>query len=152
MKTSTFSPLLAPVVALLLLMGCNSSPETQPNATNTTVQQEVPDIRIKLECGTCKVRENVTTLIAKGYKDAVTKAGKKISATKFLDVSITDYTDRNDAARVLAGVFAGKDEIKTKVTNEGQSFVVEDYYRNAWLGIEHLSEKIGKMIFEKINS
>lgn len=50
----------------------------------------------------------------------------------------------------MVGIFAGKDAIKATVAAEDKTFVVEDYYRNAWLGIEALARKIGEMTFEEI--
>jgi hypothetical protein len=92
----------------------------------------------------------VPSLIQDGYREAAAKSGAQVSATTEAIVTIDSYSDRSDAARVLAGVFAGKDEIRATVKFMERTFVVEDYYRNAWFGIESLAKKIGEMIFAQV--
>lgn len=111
---------------------------------------QVPGIKVAIDCGTCTVRPGVPALIVQGYRDAAAKAGAQVSATAEATVTIKDYTERNDTARFLVGAFAGKDEIVTEVTHKDKSFKVEDYYRNAWLGIDALASKIGAMVFTQI--
>ena len=89
-------------------------------------------------------------LILEGYKEAAAKSGAQVSTASEATVVIKEYSDRNDAARFLAGAFAGKDEIRTVVTHKGKTFMVEDYYRNAWLGIESLARKIGELVFAQV--
>lgn len=84
------------------------------------------------------------------YTKAAAKSGVPISSQSEATLSITDYTQRPPGARVMFGAFAGKDEIKAVVIFKDNKFEVEDYYRNAWLGMNSLSERIGKMVFEKI--
>ncbi|MFM9879895.1 MAG: hypothetical protein ACKVOO_05735, partial [Burkholderiaceae bacterium] len=78
------------------------------------------------------------------------KAGHKVSATKEANLVIKEYTARNDAARFLAGALAGKDEIKAVISYQGKTYAVEDYYRNAWLGIDVLAKKIGEMTHAEV--
>lgn len=130
------------------LVGCGTTNQSaQPNSAKMA---QTPNLKIVIDCGTCRVRENVSALIVEGYREAAGKSGVSISSTSEATVTIQEYSDRNDAARVLAGAFAGKDEIRTVVTYQDRKFGVEDYYRNAWLGIESLAKKIGGMVFTQI--
>ncbi len=136
-------------LVLFLLAGCASSTvqtaSTASGASKPPPPTEVPRLKVAIDCGGCAVRPVVRSLIIEGYNEAAAKAGHQVSATKEANLVIKEYTARSDAARFLAGAFAGKDEIKAVVSFEGKSFSVEDYYLNAWLGIEVLAKKIGAM-------
>jgi len=97
------------------------------------------------------VKASVPGLIAEGYNAAAVESGAKIVSGKEVIVSIKEYAARDDAARFLVGAFAGKDEIKATVALGDKQFMVEDYYRNAWLGIDQLATKIGRMVFEQVS-
>jgi hypothetical protein len=138
------------VSAAAVLAGCATT-GTPPSASATPAPVvHVPALKVAMDCGSCKVRPGVPALIVQGYKDAAAKAGAQISPTAEATLTIKDYTERNDAARFLAGAFAGKDEIVAVVTHQDKKFTVEDYYRNAWLGIDSLASKIGGMAFAQI--
>jgi hypothetical protein len=111
---------------------------------------EVPTLRVVVDCGVCAVKPTIPSLIIEGYNEAASKAGRKVSTTKEASLTIKEYTARSDAARFLAGAFAGKDEIKAVIAYQGKTYAVEDYYRNAWLGIETLAKKIGEMSYAEI--
>lgn len=134
------------IIATALLTACATKPEGM--ATQATTIQ-VPSLKVALDCGVCQVRPTVPALIVDGYNAAAIKAGAVISTTKVAIVTIKEYSDRNDAARFLVGIFAGKDEIKATVATGEKNFSVEDYYRNAWLGIESLAKSIGEKIFDQ---
>lgn len=134
---------------LLTMTGCATNTSSSiPNAQAPLT--EVPHLKVLLDCGGCQVRPNAGDLIVDGYTEAVARAGAKLSRDLEATVSIKEYTARDDTARMLVGVFAGKDEIKAVVTFKGKRFEVEDYYRNAWFGINSLSRKIGELVFEKM--
>jgi hypothetical protein len=140
---------LSLVAAFAMLAGCATSPQPSPTGGKAPLAP-VPSLKVAVDCGPCQVRPNVPALIAEGYREAAAKAGVQISTTSEATVTIKEYSDRNDAARFLAGAFAGKDEIRTVVTHNEKKFAVEDYYRNAWLGIESLAKKIGEMVFAQV--
>ena len=96
------------------------------------------------------MKANVPSLVVEGYNQAAAKFGAKVSASKVATLTIKEYTARNDVARFMAGVFAGKDEIKAVITYQDKTFAVEDYYRNAWLGIDALAMNIGEMAYVKL--
>ncbi|MES2364136.1 MAG: hypothetical protein V4646_20375 [Pseudomonadota bacterium] len=133
------------LAALLFTTGCATKP---PVASGPPAQ--VPSIKVTLDCGACQVRPTVPALIMQGYSEAAKNAGAVILPAREATVSIQDYSARSDAGRFLVGAFAGKDEIKVLVSNEGKQFSVEDYYRNAWQGIESLALKIGEDVFTKL--
>jgi hypothetical protein len=145
---------LVVVSVAILVSGCAST--TQPNTGTSTVVQpttalaEVPALKVSVDCGACTVKPTIPDLIVEGYNEAANKAGRKISATAQAQLTIKEYTARNDAARFLAGAFAGKDEIKVTIAYQGKTYAVEDYYRNAWLGIETLAKKIGEMSYAEL--
>ena len=125
--------------------GAASSPGAAPApAARPAV---VPALTVRLDCGTCQVRPNIPARIGEGYKEAADKAGVQIGGGE-ATLTVKEYVDRNDAARFWGGVFAGKDEIKAELRYQGRVVPLEDYYRNAWLGIDTLAGKIGGMAFD----
>ncbi len=139
--------------AALMIAGCASTTPggTAPVGTAPAAAvTEVPTLKVAVDCGKCEVKPTIPGLIVEGYNAAAAKAGHKVSATKEANLVIKEYTARNDAARFLAGAFAGKDEIKAVTTYQGKTHAVEDYYRNAWLGIDVLAKKIGEMTHAQI--
>jgi hypothetical protein len=113
--------------------------------------RDVPAIKVVVDCGACQVRPEVPGYIAEGYARAAAEARARLAPNQEATVSIKYYAARDDAARFLFGVMAGKDEIRASVSFEGKEFFVEDYYVNAWLGIDYLASKIGGMVFEQLN-
>ncbi len=140
--------------AAVMLAGCATTTTGVTSqsgaATTTTAVIEVPSLKVAVDCGNCKVKSTVPSLIVQGYNEAATKAGHKVSATKEASLVIKEYSARTDDARFLAGAFAGKDEIKAVIFYQGNNYSVEDYYRNAWLGIDVLAKKIGEMTHSEI--
>lgn len=137
---------------LSALTGCATNTQTISGSSTpaTAASAVVPTLKVAIDCGACEVKSNIPSLIIEGYKGAATKAGANVSATSEATLTIKEYATRGDAARFLAGAFAGKDEIKAVVVYQGKMFTVEDYYRNAWLGIDPLAGNIGAMTFDKL--
>lgn len=143
MKIPRALSILLPVV---LAAGCASRPQgipTQPAA-------QVPTLAVKLDCGACEVRPTVPPLIVEGYNAAAVQAGAVVTADRQATMTIKAYEARSDAGRLLAGALAGKEEIKAEISYQDKKYAVEDYYRNAWQGIESLAKKIGEMAFDKL--
>jgi hypothetical protein len=161
MKNASTALAIAAVTAVMsgcATQGSSPSAETSaspgqaptPSAIAPAAVREVPALKVGSDCGGCQVRSTVPGLIVVGYNNAAAKAGMKVAQGAEASVLIKEYAARDDTARFLAGAFAGKDEIKAAVSHGGKEFVVEDYYRNAWLGIQDLARKIGEMIFERL--
>jgi len=113
--------------------------------------REVPGLKVTLDCGGCEVRDSIPALIAEGYARAAAEKGAKVAANADVSVAIREYSARDTGARFFLGALAGRDEIKAAVRYKEGYFVVEDYYANAWLGIEQLATKIGEMVFQRVN-
>jgi hypothetical protein len=132
-----------------IISGCAST--TQPSqGTQSAAKPEVPTLKVAVDCGACEVKATIPALIVEGYNEAAAKSGNALSTTKEANLTIKEYTARTDAARILAGALAGKDEIKAVIAYQGKNYAVEDYYRNAWLGIDTLAKKIGEMTFGEL--
>lgn len=152
MKTKSYLvPLFASIA--IIVSGCASTSQTSSSGAATpqaTPLGELPTLKVTVDCGACTVKPTIPSLIVEGYNEAAGKAGHKVSTTKEASLTIKEYTARNDAARFLAGAFAGKDEIKAVIAYQGKTYAVEDYYRNAWLGIDTLAKKIGEMSYAEL--
>jgi hypothetical protein len=140
-------------VTSTLLLGCANTSQT--NSVSVVTQPasslgEVPNLKVVVDCGPCIVKPSISTLIIEGYNEAAGKEGRQVSVNKEANLTIKEYTARNDAARFLAGTFAGKDEIKAVIIYQGKTYAVEDYYRNAWLGIDTLAKKIGELSYAEL--
>lgn len=152
MKTKNYLlPLFA--FAAIIVSGCASTGQTTSSSAATPQTNplgEVPTLKVIVDCGACTVKPTIPSLIVEGYTEAAGKAGRKVSTTKEASLTIKEYTSRNDTARFLAGAFAGKDEIKAVIAYQGKTYAVEDYYRNAWLGIDTLAKNIGEMSYAEL--
>lgn len=139
-------------LSLVVLGGCASGPKSTPTSTTATTEKitTVPSLKVVLDCGACQVRPTIPALIQEGYNTAAADAGAKVSTSTEAVLTIKDYSDRSDGARFFAGAFAGKDEIKASLVAGGKEFAIQDYYRNAWKGIETLAKKIGASAFEEL--
>ena len=137
------------IATCVVLSGCATTSQA-PSPSEQASNIQIPSLKVVIDCGSCQVRTNIPSLILDGYKEAAAKSGVFIAPTVDALVTIKKYSDRDDTVRLLVGIFAGKDEIQAVVTYQSKQFLVEDYYRNAWLGIESLATKIGWMIFEEI--
>ena len=160
MKTTKYFSLAVAATALFI-SGCASGPKSNTSASPSPSQStvaaqptapmpDVPAIKVSVDCGACTVKPTIPALIVEGYTEAARAAGRKVSATAEATLTIKEYTSRNDAARFFAGAFAGKDEIKVVIAYQGKTYAVEDYYRNAWLGIDTLAKKIGEMSYAEL--
>ena len=138
--------LLAVSIAAVI-SGCAGTAQTTPGAPTAASTEEVPTLKVAVDCGACQVKPSIPALIVESYNAAAAKDGRKVSAAKEASLTIKEYTARGDAARFLAGAFAGKDEIKAAITYQDKTFSIEDYYRNAWLGIDALARNIGEMAY-----
>lgn len=143
--------LLLAACAVVILSGCATTAQTGsvPQAA-TASAAELPTLKVTLDCGPCVVKPTIPSLIASGYNEAAAKAGRKVTKEKEASLTVKAYVAREDAARFMAGAFAGKDEIKAVIAYQGKTYAVEDYYRNAWLGIDTLAKKIGEMAYAEL--
>lgn len=161
----TTSRLAAPALAMALLAtlaGCASHPTTPgqaqaqaqagtPLAAARAPLTQAPALKVLLDCGDCQVGATVHRYILEGYQAAAAKAGLKIDPAQQATLTIKSFRERDPGVRLMTGIFSGKDEIRAEVSWQGRTAVVEEYYRNAWLGIGSVAENIGQMAFEEIS-
>jgi hypothetical protein len=77
-------------------------------------------LKVTVDCGACAVKPSIPFVIIEGYNQAANNDGRKVSTTSEANLTIKAYTARDDAARLLFGAFAGKDEIKAVVAYQGK--------------------------------
>jgi hypothetical protein len=139
-------PALSLVLAAALAGCATPARDRAPGAP----ARELPALDVRFDCGACQPRPDSGKLIAEGYNEAAAQAGAKVNPAMQATLTVKEYTARSDGARILVGVFAGRDEIKASVSYGTQQFQVGDYYANAWLGIDALARKIGELAFQNL--
>lgn len=156
--SSLFVLALAALVTGCAGTGPGTAPASQPapsaaeaSAPKPTVGNlRVPKLLVKTDCGACEVGESVQGYITDAYARLAGEEGAQISRTEVATLTIKSYTARSGFARLTAGAFAGKDEIKAVIHYQGKTHEVEDYYRNAWQGIGQVAENIGELAYGKL--
>lgn len=135
-------------VAVLTLAGCAA---TQPNidAAHTGNEQ----LKTSLGSGVAEPTldtngHEISAAVRAGLIDAfdqqAKKAGVKVGPTGVpVKITVTDYAARSGVARVMLGVFAGRDHIKATVNVGDASFEVEDEAHSAINGIDVVAEDVG---------
>jgi hypothetical protein len=139
----------------LLATGCSTTSNQVREGDHAAGQNSpgartVPQLKVVLECTPCQVRPNVPGLIVAGYHEAATESGAKVTNERMATLTVKEYSARDEFARLMIGALAGKDEIKATVDYEGKKFEIEDYFRNAWQGMDTLAKRIGGMAFESL--
>jgi len=136
-------------IGVVFLCGCAATgPGIQTGASGQATV--VPGLKVAADCGACVVAPHIPALIVQGYRKAAAEGGARVANEDTAALTIKEYSARDGVARMLAGAFAGKDEIKAVVSYRGRQFSVEEYYRNAWMGIDSVADQIGAMAFEQL--
>jgi hypothetical protein len=156
--SSLFVLALAALVTGCASTGPGTAPASQPapSVPETSAPKpavgnlRVPKLQVKTDCGACEVSESVQGYITDAYARLAGEDGAQISSTDVATLTIKSYTARSAFARMTAGAFAGKDEIKAVIEHQGKTHAVEDYYRNAWQGIGQVAENIGELAYGKL--
>ena len=135
-------------VAALALGGCAA---TQPNidAAHAGSQQ----LKTSLSAGVSEPTvdtngREITAAVRAGLIDAFDQQAKKAGVNVVpsgvpVKITVVDYASRSNVARVMLGVFAGRDHIKATVNVGDASFVVEDEAHSAINGIDVVAEDVG---------
>ncbi len=140
-------------LSLSILSGCASAPANhQPslNGTAATTSSSVPKLKVVNNCA-CSVPQDIPGLIGAGYNIAAHNAGKPVNAEDEAVFSIIKFSKRDSAARLLGGVFAGKDEITGVVSYKGRTFTVNEYYINIIQTIDDATNKVGLYAFNGLS-
>lgn len=106
---------------------------------------------MRWDCGECIQNVKVLPLIEEEYRKNALEKGLVVSATEVAELSITEFRQRPPAARVMLGIFAGKDVLKTKIVFRGKEFIAEDYMANAWLGMNALCAEIARQAIKHLS-
>jgi hypothetical protein len=148
-------PLFLSIAFAATVCGCAGTGGTgggprEPAAEPRAATKPLPDLRVVIECGQCAVPAHIPGLVLKGYRDTAAQWGFRIIDQDAAVLTIKSYTARPAAERMLFGALAGKDEIVASLAYAGREFVIEDYFRNAWFGIDSLAEKIGALAYDQM--
>jgi len=139
-------------LSLSILSGCASAPSANKQSLNgaATTGSSVPKLKVVSNCA-CTVPQDIPGLIDAGYSIAAHNAGKQINGEDEAVFSITKFSKRDGAARLLAGAFAGKDEITGVVSYKGRTFTVNEYYMNIIQTIDDAANKVGLYAFNGLS-
>jgi hypothetical protein len=124
----------------------------QPAGQGALSAKQVPRLAFYWKCGDCVKNELVPPMVAKAYELEAIKNGYTVSDAEIANVSIVAFRQRNAAARVMFGMFAGKDTLSTKIFFRDKTFVAEDYMVNAMVGMNGISENVGRLTFKQLKA
>lgn len=134
--------------AALALCGCAA---TQPNidAAHAGSQQ----LKTSLSTGVAEPTvdangHEISAAVRAGLIDAFDQQAKKAGVNVVpsgvpVKITVVDYATRSNVARVMLGVFAGRDHIKATVNVGDASFDVEDEAHSAINGIDVVAQDVG---------
>ena len=108
--------------------------------------RQVPRLDVKWDC-VCTHNNKVPEVLAQAYANAAAEQGYTVSQTEVASVTITDFRQRPPAVRVMFGIFAGKDRLRTRTSFRNKQFETSDYSVNAWVGMNGVSSTVAKQMF-----
>ena len=111
----------------------------------------VPKLNITWDCGDCEHNDKVVPLIEQAYAAEAKKNSFAVSETDVAEVAITDIRQRPPGVRVMLGFMAGKDRLGLRIRYLGQEYTVSDTSANAVMGLNHLSESVGKRTYAELS-
>lgn len=139
------------VVATVAAPRADSAPITeQSTVKHALTDHEVPNLVIRWNCGDCVVNDKVSPMITGAYVSAAVAKGYAISNSETAVMTITKYHQRPPAMRVMFGIFAGHDLLKTETSFGGATVVVNDSSANIMQGMNALAESVGRGTFKKL--
>lgn len=112
--------------------------------------RQVPQLTVRWACERCEINPKVEPLIAQSYAEEAMRKGYTVSGNETVEIVLTDFRQRPPAARVMAGVFAGKDRLGGRLSFRGQMRGVSDYSANVLQGMNALSEAVGKQACDHV--
>lgn len=144
------SPVLAQVVSDPTVASDASTSVIVPTPARSL--PTVPKLNITWDCGDCEHNDKVIPLIEQAYAAEAAKHSFSLSETDIADVAITDIRQRPPGVRVLFGFMAGKDRLGLRIRYLGQEHMVSDTSANAIMGLNHLSESVGKSTYAELSA
>jgi hypothetical protein len=153
------APVSEAVVSTAPVSAPTTAPETvasaqpaQPAGQGKLSAKQVPRLAFYWKCGECVKNELVPPIVARAYELEAIKNGYTVSDAEIANVSIVAFRQRHPAARVMFGMFAGKDTLSTKIFFRDKTFVAEDYMVNAMIGMNGISENVGRLTFKQLRA
>ena len=147
--TSTPTPDPGYVSPQQLPPGVSAAP-TAP--ARTLPPNTVPRLNIVWNCDDCERNNKIIPLLLQSYREEASKQGRTVSDAETADVFIVDFRQRNPNKRAWLGIMAGKDRLGVKIRFRGQILEADDYSANAWKGMNHLCETVGKKTLKQIRT
>lgn len=135
-------PASAPVVA--------AEPAARPASASDA--KVLPRLSVRWDCGDCEQNPKVGPLIEQSYETQATSKGFTVAPAESAEIVIKEYRQRPPAARVMLGIFAGKDKLATKLSFRGKEYVASDYSANAFQGMNSLCESVAKQALSQLLS
>jgi hypothetical protein len=135
-----------------------AAPSTEPSDSATAAPARtlpantVPRLNIVWDCGDCERNGKVIPLILQSYREAASRQGRTVSDAETADVWIVDFRQRNPGLRSMFGIMAGKDRLGVKIRFRSLVLEASDYSANAWLGMDHLCESVGKRTLKQVRT
>jgi hypothetical protein len=130
--------------------GAESSESATAAPASTLPPDTVPSLRIVWNCDDCERNDKIIPLLLQSYREEASKQGRTVSDAETADVFIVDFRQRNPNKRAWLGIMAGKDRLGVKIRFRGQILEASDYSANAWMGMNHLCETVGKKTLKQI--
>ena len=121
-----------------------------PKAANNSSRNDVPRLVLKWDCGDCEQNEKVLPLINQEYAKEAHARGYSVSTTESAELSITAYRQRKPGARVMLGIFAGKDVLRTRIRFRGKEYVAKDYSANIFAGMNSLCAAVARKAVKQL--
>lgn len=112
----------------------------------------LPRLSVRWDCGDCEQNPKVGPLIEQTYEAQATSKGYSVAPAESAEVVIKEYRQRPPAARVMLGIFAGKDKLATRLSFRGKEYVASDYSANAFQGMNSLCESVAKQALAQVLS
>lgn len=128
------------------------APEAAAQAAQAIASRSVPKLNVTWDCGECEHNERVLPLIEQAYAAEAQKNSFVISETDVAEVAITDIRQRPPGVRVMFGVMAGKDRLGLRIRHNGVEYTVSDTSANAIMGLNYLSQSVGKRAFAQLSA
>lgn len=114
---------------------------------------QLPKLVIKWQCKeACTANDKVPPLIEEAYAKAAKSHGYEVSDSDAAEVTIVEYRQRPPTARVMLGLFAGKDRLGVHIAYRGKEADAADSAGNIAQGMNSMSASVGKQSYEQIVS
>jgi len=120
-------------------------------APAASAKGQLPKLVIKWQCKeACTTNDKVPPLIEEAYAKAAKSHGYEVSDSDTAEVTIVEYRQRPPTARVMLGMFAGKDRLGVHIAYRGKEADAADSAGNIAQGMNSMSASVGKQSYERI--